>query len=682
MQNNDFNLNFFWKDYFEIANNPFSHKLFWFVKTSEKFGILSKKEYELLVDLYSLFVASFKKGSNWDLLGKTISALQNELTFLVWNFGFSYSKFLQDIDVPEAILSEIFLNRLKKAQVDFQKKIEKPSKKQPLINLIDFMEWEINHEYTHKVKTELVLKLLIYLWDEKTLGLTLSNKMQGILKNTWLKLVLNGKQTWEDMNNILIFEMLRGLRPYREKLLSWYGHTSKVLSYMDRIARNVCLTSNQRIVNNSYEMYGLTTENDASSDDSRWDDISEFSNAYMSEAYEQVKTMKKDAFVIFNSWNYTLKYFENGGVSLATKQVHKLHSFPLSKNLNVVLDKSWFYFFDKETRNHRLYGKIFHSYFDLVFLLHYEKKMSVGEIMQFLFATPTLKFAVRVFDQENEWDVFFYEIKESNFEKLINIPQYVDDFKRRIGQLAKMLDLECTPDKQQKIVVALGQLYKIIVATERLFIASSFEQLYNDHNIAYCYRLIEKQLKQTYQHLKCLVDLVEDKSWEKAIIEGFFTERAKKLSSLLKKNFYAWHNETEDKVYLKYYSRLKANPNLEGNIYWRLAEILWNEIKEEILSQKEEIENEIQELKRSFSLIANENNAFLREEMEQKKKELLVKFRASKRGRTKGGFVKKIDFTEDEMKLIAQYNLLDEIDAEDENFLPSSRFYGAIQYLF
>lgn len=164
--------------------------------------------------------------------------------------------------------------------------------------------------------------------------------MQGILKNTGLKLVLNGKQTWEDMNNILIFEMLRGLRPYREKLLSGYGHTSKILSYMDRIARNVCLTSNQKIVNNSFEMYGLTTENDATSDDSRGDDISEFSNAYMSEAYEQIKEMKKDAFVIFNSWNYTLKYFDSGIASLGTQQVHKLHSFPLSDNLNVVLDKS------------------------------------------------------------------------------------------------------------------------------------------------------------------------------------------------------------------------------------------------------------------------------------------------------------------------------------------------------
>ena len=138
--------------------------------------------------------------------------------------------------------------------------------------------------------------------------------------------------------------------------------------------------------------------------------------------------------------------------------------------------------------------------------------MSVGEIMNFLFSTPTLKFAVRVFDQENEGEVFFYEIKESDFEKLINIPQYIDDFKRRIGQLAKMLDLKCSQEKQQKIVVALGQLYKIIVATERLFISSSFEQLYNDHNIAYCYKLIEKQLKNTQQYLKYLVDLVEDKS--------------------------------------------------------------------------------------------------------------------------------------------------------------------------
>lgn len=127
------------------------------------YGILSEKEYKLLVDLYSLFVASFKKGSNGELLAKTISALQNELTFLVGNFGFPYSKFLQDIDVPEDLLSEIFLNRLKKSQLDFQKKMDKANKKQTLINLIDFMEGEINHEYTHKVKTELVLKLLIYL---------------------------------------------------------------------------------------------------------------------------------------------------------------------------------------------------------------------------------------------------------------------------------------------------------------------------------------------------------------------------------------------------------------------------------------------------------------------------------------------------------------------------------------
>lgn len=140
MQNNDLNLNFFWKDYFEISNNPFSHTIAGMVKLSGDYGILSEKEYKLLVDLYSLFVASFKKGSNGELLAKTISALQNELTFLVGNFGFPYSKFLQDIDVPEDLLSEIFLNRLKKSQLDFQKKMEKSNKKQTLINLIDFME--------------------------------------------------------------------------------------------------------------------------------------------------------------------------------------------------------------------------------------------------------------------------------------------------------------------------------------------------------------------------------------------------------------------------------------------------------------------------------------------------------------------------------------------------------------
>lgn len=683
MQNNDLNLNFFWKDYFEISNNPFSHSIAGMVKLSGDYGILSEKEYNLLVDLYSLFVASFKKWSKWELLTKTISALQNELTFLVSNFGFPYSKFLQDIDVPESLLSEIFLNRLKKSQLDFQKKISKVNKKHSLINLIDFMEEEINHEYTHKVKTELVLKLLIYLWDEKTLGVTLSNKMQGILKNTGLKLVLNGKQTWEDMNNILIFEMLRWLRPYREKLLSGYGHTSKILSYMDRIARNVCLTSNQKIVNNSFEMYGLTTENDAASDDNRGDDISEFSNAYMSETYKQIKDMKENAFVIFNSWNYTLKYFERWISSLWTQQVHKLHSFPLFDTLNVVLDKSWFYFFDKETKQHRLYGKIIHSYFDLVFLLHFEKKKTVAEIMDFLFSSPTLKFAVRVFDQENEWEVFFYEIKESNFEKLINIPQYIDEFKRKIGQLAKMLDIKCTTEKQQRLIVAaLGQLYKIIVATERLFISSSFEKLYNDHNIAYCYKLIEKHIKHTQQQLKFLVDLIEDKNWDQKIISWLLTDRAKKMNTLLNKYFHHWHTTTTDKTYLKLYSKIKSNPTLANSIYWVLRDVFSDSTKQELLKHQKLIEDELKWLKQSFSLIANENNAFFREETEHNKKELVKKFKASKTWKAKGGFVKKIEFTDEEMQLIAQYNLLDEVNAEDENFLPSSRFYGAIQYLF
>jgi hypothetical protein len=38
---------------------------------------------------------------------------------------------------------------------------------------------------------------------------------------------------------------------------------------MDRIARNVCLTSNQKLLNDSTEVFGLVTDNDASSDDTR-----------------------------------------------------------------------------------------------------------------------------------------------------------------------------------------------------------------------------------------------------------------------------------------------------------------------------------------------------------------------------------------------------------------------------
>lgn len=679
MNTTDFNIDFYWKDYFEIKPNHFMNVANFHHQIDEKRWNLTEKEYGLLVNLYSLFVASFKKGSGEKMLEKTISALQNELTFLVANFGFSSSQFLKDIDVAENLLSEIFFNRLKRAEVDFQKKI---SKLKVMPNLVEFMEAEINNEYTHKVKTELVMKLLIFLGDEKSLGLVLSNKMQGILKNTGLKLVLNGKQTWEDMNNILVFEMMRGLRPYREKLMEGYGHTSKILSYMDRIARNVCLTNNQRLLNNSFELYGLTTENDATSDDSRGDDIAEFSSTYMADSYKVVNDMKKDAFVVFNSWNYTLKYFGFGTASLNTQQVHKLHSFKLSTGLNIVLDKAGFYFFDKDSRTHRLYGKIFHSYFDLVFLLHYEKGLWVEEIMNFLFSSPTLKFAVRVFDKDNMGETYFYEIKESNFDKLIPVQQYVDDFKRKVCQLAKLICGKINKAIEPKVVWAIGQLYKIIVTTERIFVAGIFDQFYNDHNVAYCHRLIEKHLRATNKYLQSLVALTKDTNEEIELLKSWSLKEINKIKNLLSKHFVQYHTTTEDKNYLRLFWKLKSHKNFEWTPFYILHLLFNGAFKENVQKIKDGVFDELKTLKQDFCSIANENNSFVREEDEEIKKHILKKLKTNKAEKYQFWYTKKINFTDEELKFISQYKILDDSTIDDEIFLPSSRFFGSVQYLF
>jgi hypothetical protein len=44
--------------------------------------------------------------------------------------------------------------------------------------------------------------------------------MDGVLNNTHLSIVLNEKNTYEEVRNTLVFEIMRGLRTYREKLFS------------------------------------------------------------------------------------------------------------------------------------------------------------------------------------------------------------------------------------------------------------------------------------------------------------------------------------------------------------------------------------------------------------------------------------------------------------------------------
>lgn len=714
-----------WREYLQEKNpkkNIFSYLRTNYIQQPKDIGILKQEEYDLIVEVYHIFVESFKKGDWENFLKKTVATIQNELAFFVKNFWVRYEKFLKDIEIDEVILSLTFKNKLLKAQEQFDKTHINGSKKKNSINSFsDFMENEINWKYSHKVKTEILFKILLYIWDDKSFALALFNKIDGILNNTHLKISINEKNTYDEMRNILVFETIRGMKPYREKLLSGYGHTSKIMSYMDRIARNVCLTNNQRLANDSFEMYGLITESDASSDDTRGDDIAEFSNKYMEEMERNVETIKEETFYSFSYWKYLLKFVSNNSTILDNHLIKLHHTMKLDiwehwNYLNIVLNQQGFYFFDKEQKKYNVYWKIIHSYFDLVFYLLKYKHLTPTQVRDFLFDTPTLKFAVLSLEWDNIGEIYFYEIKGTDISEIIKESQfkYFKEYKKKVIQLIDCLAKDSSAVKQERTLVKLyGEFYKFIAMVEKIFIEDIYDQLFNDHNVAYIFKLIQKHLSLSWKQYMQYLNEMSDESHriEDVLLRARkYKDNNKAIYSLLKNNFYEWYRSLEntnakelsehDKflriVIRKHFPRLKESAlNKEeyenqiwmpgwrqyAKIFFKLRLLLDDEGQNQFKLYKNNIMWRIEDFGNEYNEIANENNIFYTEEELENKTRMLSSLKKKNKSIYWYGFKQSKQLSEKDIQTLSDYGLLDLDDENDDIFLSSSRFYWAIQYL-
>lgn len=722
-----------------------------------KIGNLIEEEYDLLKSTYSIFVKSFSKWSGWEFLKKTVASIQNELFYLVKAFGLSYEKFLKDIDIDQAIISWTFLNKLKKAEEDFNKSkakfetiekeflinkekhwqdenfktkylipFNKQKKKYNQLSLKEVIEQELNSKFTNKVTTEVVLKIFIYLWDENNLGIALSKKMDGVLNNTHLSIVLNEKNTYEEVRNTLVFEIMRGLRTYREKLFSDFWHTSKIMSYMDRIARNVCLTSNQKLLNDSTEVFGLVTDNDASSDDSRWDDVSEFSNSYMEESTKLVDELKEETFLNFSSWKYLFKYISSNSTILSNPIIKKYHTIGIeigkSNILNLILNQSGFYFFEKEQKKFNIYWKLVQSYFDLAFYLFQERNLKAHEISDFLFWTDTIKFAILSLEWDNLWELFFYEIKGSSLKNcLINDKlkiNYYEQYKKLIYHLCHELEknklhhLTRTSRYESAVIRTVWENYKYLATIEKVFINDIFDELFYDHNVAYISRLIDNHInlsvnkfndyftwsKEITHTLKNILNWSRESKENNISIYKLIRDNFSKLNETLESTHVK--NLSDDDKFLrvlirKHFPRIKdtlVSREEYKNREWmpgskKFKEVfltarlfLDNDGQQQFNENKDNIIPIFKEYSEQYKDIANENGYYWTEFILERNKVYVNSYKKKLEKSSWYWFKKAFEDSNDYVKII-QNGILMNSQENDDNFLVSSRFYWNIQYI-
>ena len=718
-----------------------------FKKEEQKFWTLTSKEYKILTTVYHLYLSSLQKGWEALKLKKTIASLQDELSWIVKTFALDYEKFFKDIEVSEELISPIFKSRLSKIKneidndnnqlqlidTELSNKNNKDliDKKNKILKkrttLTKLMETEIADKKSNKVKTEMIYKILTYCGDEDALYEAINNKIKGLIRNTKLKITFNHFNTQEEFSTNLVIELVKGMKPYREKLLNGFGHSSKIMSYMDRIVRNVCLATNLKVVNDATEIYGLSWDDSSSRmDDDKDDDLFEFTDAYVEKAKDIFIENKEQNYLTFDTWKYLLKNINASSTILNNEFIRKYHTVPLllndSSSVKIILNQSWYYFFEKESKQYTVFWKLVTGYYDLAFHLMFNKWLSDKETFDLLFWTPTLKFWVLSFKWDTEWELILYEIRDCNFKDLFYIKLDWEDtqtpcewhfleYKKRFLQLVTFLyDMYKEVDKNT-LIKALLSFYGIFTSTEKMFVDKLYNKLYVDHNASFINKIAQihiQRLKEQYHNymdykdfylkLKTLYKKVKRNEENYKNFIALMKETPNRLKYYMEKDKLDMSPE-ENILKMNIKKHLLRNKNFEFTLseleswnyslslrqylpmLWKLNSLLNIEEYRVFIKHSEEMLEHINEFSEAYRNISEETNSYLRDDITERRSEIEKQLKEKFSSKYLWGFVSNNILSDNDYLQIIKYDILNEIENENDNFLPWSQFYWMINLI-
>lgn len=574
------------EEYWEPTSVFWINKLYSFkVSNDNKNEYITNKEYEDLKNTYSIFAKSYQVNKNWNYYEKTIKILLEEMIVCANLFNLDKEEFFKDCWIDLNKITDKWIRSKVNAT---------PLRRVKHYNFHQFLVREISDLKSDKFKTEIVMKILIYKNDMWSFATVLYNKMYWMIQNTNLKLLVSEKFNQSDFENLFVFEIIKWIKWYREKLFNWHWHKTKVMSYVDRILRNLAWTMNQKIVYNQ-ELFWLYAQQ---WDWEEWDQIVDYL-WWVDEINED------EIYFDFSKWWYLIKYIDQDSSDLLNNFIKWFHYFKNETyNVSLILNLQWYYFFEKILKNYDLHWKIINSYFDLIILLKKYWKISYEKVVELLINEDTLKFWVLWMNWENYNKLIIYEFSCISIYDLMKekctkeeVDKYLKEYKK---SLKVLIDIVYTwKDKNIKDNISYMKLlwdtYKLIRSFEKLFIDNIYEKILEKHNLWIIWKLINAKFdvfksmyKEEYEYALKIHNII------------------KEIKQLHKSKYWK-HN---DLMYL-----LKRNKKwqLKQKFRWYIEDIrlLWK--KETYLNfekYKEEIINKLQYFRTITNEIIEEKNDY------------------------------------------------------------------------
>jgi len=423
-----------------------------------------------LIDTYKTFVNSFTK-NKWEYYEKTIKSIVDEVWYLSKVFNIDILDLCTEIWIDISIFTDKQLEYYRNKKV---RKIE--------YNLNIFYNNEISSEKTNKLFTEIIMKYLIYKWDWDNLAFLLYNKIYLMIKNTNIITITN-KDIWmEDIINNFMIQIIIWFKKYKERLISWDWHSTKILSYLDRIIRNIANTmisknkNNHNVYVSDLITWSLDEEN--SNDSNTFQDILMFDN------WENLsENIYNEIYKTYETWSYPLKHippiWSSTSTILKQELVENIHHMKYD-NWEFLLNLQWFYYFEKVVKSYTLHWKVINSYFDIICFLKkdwYDKK----QIFDYLFGNNYVKFLVVWFSWELWWNSYKYEVKDTNINNYFK--KYDNEWNFEKYQLIIIDFINYLFDIKKINPMKIANFYKVIRVIERIYIDPFFKDLYEFHNI-------------------------------------------------------------------------------------------------------------------------------------------------------------------------------------------------------
>ncbi len=449
---------------------------------SKFFFVIRDVKIEDFIDTYKAFIEAFGK-QKWPYYEKTIKSVLGEIAFVSRIANIPFAEFCNNIGIDKSFLTDrqiaLYQNR---------KYRKLPTSLEQLCND------EITSDKTHKMKTEVVMKYLIYTEDWDNFALMLNNKIYLMLRNTNILMRPTKNSNIDDIISDFLIQIIGGFKKYRVRLFWDKWHSTKVLSYLDRIIRNTSATLHVRSYKyqNEYTMSELSSEYASSANED--DDGTNLQDILMHNNSDMIVETQAE-FKPFDYWKYIMKYVppinHSSSSILEHDYIQNVHHMQYD-NGEFYINDHWLYFVSKATKTYDVHGKIINSYFDIVCMMRDNGKTQ-KEIIDYLFWDMSVKFLIVDFENEsigNIYPLWFKDKKLNNIFKTEHSAkkQYtLAMFQKLVTSFIAYLYSVREIDHKQ-----IASYYGIIRVMERIFIDNIYEWLYNHHNVELMKTILHK----------------------------------------------------------------------------------------------------------------------------------------------------------------------------------------------